>query len=153
MKALLKDKKYIYFAYMTGILPIAKYTSGSPLNMFHEFSSFQDDAFSDYFRVTDGEISELYQKHGSVKLSREDLKMWYDGYMSSLGDVHIYNPASVIRALATGVCRNYWTGTGPMNEVRDIIRTAHEKAVRLINEHADEMHEAAALLLENARLL
>ncbi len=34
------------------------------------------------------------------------------------------------------------------NEVRDIIRTAHEKAVRLINEHADEMHEAAALLLE-----
>ncbi len=34
------------------------------------------------------------------------------------------------------------------NEVRDIIRAAHEKAVRLINEHADEMHEAAALLLE-----
>ncbi|MBQ9438534.1 MAG: AAA family ATPase, partial [Lachnospiraceae bacterium] len=37
LKALLKDQKYVYFAYMTGILPIAKYSSGSPLNMFEEF--------------------------------------------------------------------------------------------------------------------
>ena len=34
------------------------------------------------------------------------------------------------------------------NEVRDIIHAAHEKAVRLIGAHADEMHEAAAILLE-----
>ncbi len=31
---LLKDKAYVEMAYMTGILPIAKYSSGSELNMF-----------------------------------------------------------------------------------------------------------------------
>ena len=51
LKNLLKDKSYIHFAYMTGILPIAKYTSGSPLNMFHEFSAFQDSQF-DHLRIT-----------------------------------------------------------------------------------------------------
>lgn len=35
---LLKDKPYVSLAYMTGILPIAKYSSGSELNMFIEFS-------------------------------------------------------------------------------------------------------------------
>ena len=34
LKALLKDKVYVKFAYMTGVLPIAKYSSGSELNMF-----------------------------------------------------------------------------------------------------------------------
>ena len=35
---LLKDKAYVEMAYMTGILPIAKYSSGSELNMFFEYS-------------------------------------------------------------------------------------------------------------------
>ena len=34
---LLKDKAYVEMAYMTGILPIAKYSSGSELNMFFEY--------------------------------------------------------------------------------------------------------------------
>ena len=29
LKALLKDKVYVKFTYMTGVLPIAKYSSGS----------------------------------------------------------------------------------------------------------------------------
>ena len=35
---LLKDKPYVQFAYMTGILPIKKYGSHSALNMFTEYS-------------------------------------------------------------------------------------------------------------------
>ena len=122
LKALLKDKNYVYFTYMTGILPIAKYSSGSPLNMFHEFTSFQDDDFCGYFGLTDEEIREIVRREDVSKPSLDDLKMWYDGYIQKSGDVHVYNPASVSRALASGVCRNYWTATGPMNEVRDIIR-------------------------------
>ena len=38
LRDLLKDKAYIYLAYMTGILPIKKYGTHSALNMFSEFS-------------------------------------------------------------------------------------------------------------------
>jgi hypothetical protein len=38
ISTLLKDKAYVVLAYMTGILPIAKYSSGSELNMFLEYT-------------------------------------------------------------------------------------------------------------------
>ena len=121
LKSLLKDRKYVHFAYMTGILPIAKYTSGSPLNMFREFTSFQDAIFYPYFGLTEKEISDLKQKKGFLKPSIEDLSTWYDGYTREDGE-HVFNPASVCMALADGICQNNWTGTGPMNEVRDLIQ-------------------------------
>ena len=37
LKWLLKDQAYVKFAYMTGVLPIAKYSRGSELNMFVEY--------------------------------------------------------------------------------------------------------------------
>lgn len=36
LKGLLKDQPYVELAYMTGVLPIVKYCSGSELNMFAE---------------------------------------------------------------------------------------------------------------------
>lgn len=121
LKSLLKDKKYVHFVYMTGILPIAKYSSGSSLNMFHEFSAFEDAIFYPYFGLTEAEISDLMMKRELTKPTMGDLSAWYDGYSREDG-VHIFNPASVTKALREGICRNNWTGTGPMNEVRDIIR-------------------------------
>lgn len=38
LQNLLKDMPYVAFVYMTGILPIAKYSSGSELNMFVELA-------------------------------------------------------------------------------------------------------------------
>ena len=122
LKALLKDKKYVYFAYMTGILPIAKYSSGSPLNMFKEFTSFQDAIFYPYFGITEDEIRNLMEMKGYTKPTIEELSFWYDGYIRGYDGVHVYNPASVCEAMAEGICQSHWTGTGPMNEVRDIIR-------------------------------
>lgn len=121
LKSLLKDKKYVTFVYMTGILPISKYSSGSPLNMFEEFSAFQDDVLYPYFGLTNNEIIQLIEKQGFKTPALSEMELWYDGYMRSHDGVHVYNPASVSKALGSGVCRNYWTGTGPMNEVRDII--------------------------------
>ena len=121
LKALLKDRKYVQLVYMTGILPIAKYTSGSPLNMFREFTSFQDAKFYPYFGLTEKEISAVMTKKGLEKPSMEDLRSWYDGYTREDGE-HVFNPASVSIALGEGVCKNNWTGTGPRNEVRDIIK-------------------------------
>ena len=53
---LLKDKTYVEMAYMTGILPIAKYSSGSELNMFFEYSMAEKAKYSEYFGFTDAEV-------------------------------------------------------------------------------------------------
>ena len=48
------------------------------------------------------------------------MKTWYDGYYTSDGR-SLFNPRSVCKALERGVCLNYWTETGPMNEIADCI--------------------------------
>ena len=63
LKALLKDKAYVFFAYMTEILPIAKYSSGSELNMFLEYTMVTEEKFSEYFGFTELEVDELYERY------------------------------------------------------------------------------------------
>ena len=121
LKSLLKDQSYVQLAYMTGILPIAKYSSGSSLNMFDEFSAFQDEILFPYFGLTKQEVLNLMKTKGFQKPNIEELILWYDGYVRNSDGECIFNPASVSKALASGACRNYWTGTGPMNEVKDLI--------------------------------
>ncbi len=121
LKNLLKDKAYVHFAYMTGILPIAKYSSGSPLNMFHEFNGYKDAMFYPYFGLTEEEITSLMHRKGIEKPSIGELAEWYDGYVRHDG-VHVYNPASVSMALGVGVCDDYWNHTGSMEAVKDMIR-------------------------------
>ena len=49
LKSLLKGKMYVELAYMTGVLPIAKYSDGSELNMFLEYTMAGSQRFSGYF--------------------------------------------------------------------------------------------------------
>lgn len=118
LKSFLKDKAYVDLVYMTGVLPIAKYASGSELNMFWEYHFTNDRVFEEYFGLTEEEVKKLTAQHGTV--SYEDLEWWYDGYLMSDGR-HLFNPRSVSRALTDGVCRNYWTETGSVNEVADCV--------------------------------
>ena len=48
LKNLLKDQVYVELAYMTGILPIAKYSAASELNMFVEYNMATRERFSSY---------------------------------------------------------------------------------------------------------
>lgn len=118
LKGLLKDQPYVELAYMTGVLPIAKYSSGSELNMFSEYNFMNDHIYEDYFGLNENEVRLLCS--GSDKVSYEELAYWYDGYFTSRG-THIFNPRSVSMALNDGVCLNYWTESGPMNEVAECI--------------------------------
>lgn len=114
LKKLLKDKPYVELAYMTGVLPIAKYSSGSALNMFDEYTFLNDMNFDKYFGFTNSETEKLCKKQD--KLSLNELKEWYDGYKTQ-GGHEVYNPRSVAFALRKGVCQSYWTNTGPMDEI------------------------------------
>lgn len=118
LESLLKGQSYVALAYMTGVLPIAKYTSGSALNMFNEYSFISDPKFDSYFGFTENEVQELCHKYKAP--TYEEIAYWYDGYYTTDGK-HLFNPRSVNNALCDGVCRNYWTETGPMNEIAECI--------------------------------
>lgn len=55
-------------------------------------------------------------------------RLWYDGYYTANGK-RIYNPRSVICALADDELANYWTSSGPYDEIFYYIRNNIE-AVR-----------------------
>lgn len=99
---LLKDQPYVRMAYMTGILPIAKYSSGSELNMFKEYTMSTQHKFGDYFGFTETEVDRIYQcyleKTEQPRVTREGLRLWYDGYHTLSGEC-LYNPRSVVFAL------------------------------------------------------
>ena len=117
---LLKGKAYVSLAYMTGILPIAKYSSGSELNMFLEYSMTAREKFGEYFGFTEEETDDLYQRYlvleASPKVSREGLRFWYDGYQTASGK-RLYNPRSVVGALSDNQLGSYWTSSGPYDEI------------------------------------
>ena len=121
LRNLLKDRPYISLVYMTGILPIAKYSSGSELNMFAEFTMTAEQRFSEYFGFTDEEVDTLYERYLENEVSpkmvtRDDLRMWYDGYHTRIGE-RLYNPRSIVLSLSNNNTGNYWTSSGPYDEI------------------------------------
>jgi len=117
---LLKGKAYVTFTYMTGILPIAKYSSGSALNMFAEFTMANSPMFSQYYGFTESEVDELFARYkdkcSSQNVTREGLRIWYNGYHTASGG-QVYNPRSVVFALTFNHLANYWTSSGPYDEI------------------------------------
>lgn len=132
LKNLLKDQVYVELTYMTGVLPIAKYSSGSELNMFLEYDMATKKRFGGYFGFFDSEVDRLFQiyreKNEEPEITREDLRVWYDGYYTARGQ-KIYNPRSVVCALTDDELANYWTSSGPYDEIFYYIRNNIE-AVR-----------------------
>lgn len=118
LKLLFKDKTYVELVYMTGILPIKKYNTGSALNMFREYTMIDPKQMARYFGFTREEIQELCKEQSSDMM--QDLTEWYDGYwMEQAGD--IYNPRSVVEALEEGECRDYWIQTGSFSELEEYV--------------------------------
>jgi hypothetical protein len=121
LRSLLKDRPYVLLAYMTGILPIAKYSSGSELNMFSEFTMASEERFSEYFGFTEAEVDEIYGRYQKQigkqqKVTREGLRTWYNGYHTKAGG-RLYNPRSVVMSLSNNNLGNYWTSSGPYDEI------------------------------------
>ena len=121
-------------AYMTGVLPIKQYSTGSALNMFREYTMLNDPFFERYFGFSEDEVKSLCRRQS--RLSLDEISEWYDGYQAKDGG-HIYNPRSVICALEDGACQSYWTRTGKMDEVlfflKHNIGEVREDVVKMVN--------------------
>ena len=138
LRDLLKDKGYVALAYMTGILPIAMYSSGSELNMFWEYTMVSEAKYNEYFGFTDSEVDQLYEKYTrntrEIHISREDLKEWYDGY--HFGSVDVYCPWDVMNYALNYYQEgkkepvSYWKNTSGNEIIRSFIDYAGSNITR-----------------------
>lgn len=134
LRDLLKDKPYVALTYMTGVLPVKKYSTGSAPNMFREYTMLSDSCFEEYFGFTQAEVEMLCGKQSKLTLS--EISEWYNGYMAKDGE-RLYNPRSVICALEDGCCQSYWTRTGKMDEVLFFLKynigEVRDDVVKMVN--------------------
>ena len=135
MRNLLKDKPYVALVYMTGVLPIKKYSTGSALNMFKEYTMLKDPFFDKYFGFTESEVEMLCQKQDA--LTMDEIRDWYNGYQTKDG-ARLYNPRSVTCALEDETCQSYWTRTGKMDEVLFFLKynigEVRDDVVKMVND-------------------
>ena len=106
--------------YMTGILPIRRYSTQSTLNMFTEYNMVKPRGFGKHFGFTEDETKALCERYGR---DFNEIKSWYDGYR--LDGTEIYNPKSVVEAIELGVCDDYWTQTSAIEAVTDYMNYDH----------------------------
>lgn len=134
LRNLLKDRPYAAFVYMTGVLPVKKYSTGSALNMFREYTMLKDPFFEEYFGFTEKEVAELCEKQSALTI--DEISEWYDGYQGKNG-MRLYNPRSVVCALEDETCQSYWTRTGKMDEVLFFLKyniyDVRDDIVRMVN--------------------
>ena len=134
LRNLLKDRPYVALTYMTGVLPIKKYSTGSALNMFKEYTMLKDPFFEEYFGFTEAETESLCQRQ--TALTMNDIREWYNGYQTKDG-ARLYNPRSVVCALEDETCQSYWTRTGKIDEVLFFLKynidEVRDDVVKMVN--------------------
>ncbi len=102
----------IDLVYMTGILPIRRYTTQSTLNMFTEYNMINHRGLESFIGFTEDEVINLCNKyHRDFK----EIKAWYNGY--NLNGVCLYNPRSVVEAITSGEYSDYWVQTSAVETV------------------------------------
>ncbi len=119
-----KGRAYVSLTYLTGVLPIKKFSASDTMNHFDEYNMADRDGYGKYFGFTDAEVDELYYRYQDncrkPAFSREDLAEWYDGYHVN-GGVSIYNPNSVVLALTRNKLTDYWAKGGEYDELREYV--------------------------------
>ncbi len=122
---------------MTGILPIKKYGEHSAVNIFDEYSLISPKNLGEYFGFTEEEVCLQCEQQD---MEYAEVKRWYDGYL--IGNLHIYNPKSVVDALTWKELESYWTGT-----------ETYEALKIYIDLNFDGLKEAIAIMIGNGRCL
>ena len=102
----------IDLVYMTGILPIRRYSTQSTLNMFTEYNMLDSFPIESCVGFTEDEVIDLCNKYNR---DFNEIKSWYNGY--NLNGISLYNPKSVVEAVLRGKCGDYWTKTSAIEAV------------------------------------
>ena len=103
--------------YLTGVLPIVRDKIQSKLNLFTEYTMTESRQLSEFVGFTEEETRTLCEQYN---MDFEECKRWYNGYKLDFLDNtwEIYNPKSLVQAVTTRKCGNYWTKTGSYDSIK-----------------------------------
>ena len=105
----LKSNTSLKFAVLTGITRLVNESIFSELNNVRVSTVF-DKEYADFFGFTKDEMERIYQDFKLTEDEQLGMTEWYDGYL--INNKHIYNPWSVINALASECdYKPFWTNT------------------------------------------
>ena len=122
--------KIVAAAYMTGILPVKKDGSQSPLSEFREYTMIKPRKYGEYVGFTEKEVKNLCAEHG---ISLDSMKYWYDGYdFKGVGPV--YNPNSVMLAIENDDFDSYWTESSAAEGLMNYISKPYNGLTKTIAE-------------------
>lgn len=108
------SQRFILLAYITGILPLKRYSSESALNNFKEHTMTSPKRLAKYVGFTEAEVKALCKQYG---MDFQETQRWYDGY-SFKSQKHVYCPNSVVNAMFDGEFNSYWTGTAAYESLK-----------------------------------
>ena len=111
----------IALAYLTGILPIVRDKVQSKLNVFEESTMLSPFGMEEFFGFTKKEVQSLCNEYD---MDFAECEEWYNGYR--IGELDIYNPNSVVKAMMRRECANYWNVTGSYEVVSDYIKLDYD---------------------------
>ena len=117
----------IDLVYMTGILPIRRYSTQSTLNMFTEYDMINPRELDSFIGFTEDEVKDLCKKYNR---DFNEIKSWYNGY--NLNGVSLYNPKSVVEAVLRGKCKDYWVQTSAIEAVTNYMNYDNGKLKDII---------------------
>ena len=125
--------------------------------MFLEYDMATKIKYSEYFGFSDEEVDGLYDRYRKYtrkpRITREELREWYDGYYTAARE-RIYNPRSIVCALSDNQLSNYWTSSGPYDEIfyyvrNDIKNIRNDLALMVIGERINaKIGDFAAVSME-----
>lgn len=110
---------YLRFVFVTGVSRFSKISLFSDLNNLNDISSDED--FSAICGITEEELKANFQPEIEAlrkknmltyKAALARLKQYYDGYLFVEDGAHVYNPFSLLNALAKRGFRDYWFQSG-----------------------------------------
>ncbi|MBO4555218.1 MAG: AAA family ATPase, partial [Elusimicrobiales bacterium] len=103
---------------LTGVTRVSKESIFSGLNNIRVNTIF-DDAFSEYFGLTQDEVDDMLKFYG-ISDKRQEVAEWYDGY--KFGNTDIYNPWSVLCYLdSKTIPQSYWVNTSDNKMLGDML--------------------------------
>ena len=117
----------IDLVYMTGILPIRRYSTQSTLNMFTEYNMLDSFPIESYVGLIETEVIGLCNKYNR---DFNEIKSWYKGYI--LNGISLYNPILVVESIFRNECDEYWNKTSSIETLTDYMNYDNGKLKDII---------------------
>ena len=135
---------YIRLAYLTGILPMVRAKGQSAVNNFHEYTMVRPKDLGDFIGFTEDEVAGLCEK---FHVDFQQMKEWYNGY--NINGRAVYNPLSVVRAIAEDDFGQFWTDTGTYEDIGELINWNFDGTTREAYVPNKEIQEVFYKYMEN----